>query len=125
MWLGGAMPEVAAALRPWAVELASDLQFLPAPAHPDDEPQEDGVHLQAGAVWQVPIPPRGSDEEKALLADMRLVIERATAFSAKHPCEVAVQYGCCEVGYIEDGVPEPGLLTFFADTEAVPLHDHD
>ncbi len=82
------------------------------------------MYLQVGAYWQVSRPPRGSDEERALLADMRLVIERATAFSAEHPCEVAAQYGCCEVGYIEDGVPEPGLLTFFTVADGVPVHDH-
>lgn len=124
LWLGGALPPVAAALRPWASQLAAELQFLPAPQHPDDEPQEDGVHVQAGAYWQVPVPPHGSVEERALLADMRLVIARATALSAVYPCEVAVQYGCCEVGYIEDGVPEPGLLTYFTNADEVPVHDH-
>jgi hypothetical protein len=124
LWLGGARPEAAAALRQWAVELAPQLRVLPAPEHPDEEPQEDGVHLQAGAIWQVPEVPRNSATEGALLADFRLVIERATAFSVEHPCEVAVLYGCCEVGYIEDGVAEPGLAAFFAEADTVPVHEH-
>ena len=78
-WLGGARDEDAAALRPWARELVQDLRVLPAPLHPDDEPTEDGVHLQAGAVWNVPEVEPGSDQEKALLADVRLVIERAAS----------------------------------------------
>ncbi len=124
LWLGGARPEAAVALRRWAVELTPQLKVLPAPEHPDAGPQEDGVHLQAGAIWEVPEVPRNSAAERALLADFRLVIERATAFSAEHPCEVAVLYGCCEVGYIEDGVAEPGLTAFFAETNAVPVRDH-
>lgn len=124
LWLGGALPEAAAALRRWAVELAPQLTVLPAPEHPDDELQEDGVHLQAGAIWQVPEVPRNSATERALLADFRLVVERATAFSALHPCEVAVVYGCCEVGYIEGGIAEPGLTTFFTEADSVPVHDH-
>jgi hypothetical protein len=124
LWLGGARDEDAAALRPWAQDRAQDLRVLPAPMHPDDEPTEDGVHLQAGAVWDVPEVPAGSEQEKALLADFRLVIERAAAFSVGRPFEAAFVYGCCEIGYIEDGQVEPGLASFFADAEHLPVHDH-
>ncbi len=124
LWLGGARPQDADSLRQWAANLTPELAVLPAPVHPDQEPQEDGVHLQAGAIWQVPDVPKGSDKERALLADFRRVIERATAFSQEHPVEVAVQYGCCEVGYIEHGVAEPGLTAFFADANEMPDHHH-
>jgi hypothetical protein len=38
--------------------------------------------------------------------------------------KVAVVYGCCEVGYSEDGVAEPALETFLAEADAVPVHHH-
>lgn len=101
------------------------LNVLPAPDLADEEPQEDGVHLQAGATWTVPNVPPGTASERALLADFRLVVDRAAEFSSQHIVEVAIQYGCCEVGYIEDGEEEPGLLRFFADADQVPVHNHE
>lgn len=124
VWLGGARPEDAVALRGWAAELTPALTVLPAPALADEEPQEDGVHLQAGVTWTVPSVASGTADEQSLLADLRLVIDRAAAFSSQHPVEVAIQYGCCEVGYIEDGEVEPGLRRFFAEAGQVPVHDH-
>ena len=125
VWLGGARAEDAAALRGWAAELTPALSVLSAPALADEEPQEDGLHVNAVATWTVPNVPPGTANERALLADFRFVLDRAVEFSSQHPVEVAIQYGCCEVGYIEDGEVEPGLLRFFADADQVPVHKHE
>ena len=124
LWLDGARDEDAAALLPWARDLVQDLHVLRAPLHPDDEPTEDGVHLQPGAIWNVPEVQPGSEQEKALRADCRLVIERAAAFSVGRPFDAAFVYGCFELGHIKDGEVESGLTRFFADADELPVHDH-
>ena len=58
-------------------------------------------------------------------AGLALVIEPAAASLVGRPFEAAVVYGCCEVGYIEDGEVEPGLTRFFADADHLPVHDDE
>ena len=99
--LGGARAEDAAALRRWAADSAPVLNALAAPALADEQPQEDGVHVHAGVTWTVPDVPPGTADQRALLAGFRLVVDRAADFWLQHPVEVAIQYGCCEVGYLD------------------------
>lgn len=72
----------------------------------------------------MPNVPPGTASERALLADFRLVVDRAAEFSSQHPVEVAIQYGCCESATSRREV-EPGLLRFFADADQVPVHNHE
>jgi hypothetical protein len=109
LWLGGARRADADALRQWAADVTGSLTTFPAPSLADEEPLEDSRFVQAGLVWELPLVQPGSADEQALLGDLRLVLDAATAFTRTHPVEVAVQFGCCELAYVEDGQVDAGF----------------
>lgn len=125
--LGGATASDAAALRAWGRGLAEGLTVLSPPEYEPEVPQENPEFVEAGAAWSLLVPEPDSREERVLLDDLHRVVSALLEFTGSRPhLEVGVQFGCCEIGYVEGGESDAGVA-FVLDPRNWPslvVHDH-